>query len=212
MEKMVYKLTGYLILLGFILVGISTVLHPITINPWAGSTELHRAAKAELWMLDHTIMMIAMLIWLLALICAVLKLCKNKTISIITSLFFMIALTIWLIIIGMELTIFPAIFKNLTEHTHHTVGSLFFGYGLFSGYIAMSLIWFGIGLFSIGIKGTVVYSKRFYRFGLLSSVIGVIGTIVTILIPNLILLLVSTIIPSIWITILSFRLIRLQKS
>jgi hypothetical protein len=205
------KFTGYLLLLGLGLSGISTLLHPVTINPWGGSAELHKAAVVNNWMFDHTLMVVGVFLWLLGMVLAAVLICKTKMVSILASLLFMVALTLWLIVLGMELTIIPAIFKQLYVNPYHTIGSLFFGYGLLSGYIAMVIIWIGTGCISLCIKNSTDFSIRFYMIGMVSSVTGVIGTIITILFPNVFLLVVSTIFPTLWIILLAVKLIRNSK-
>lgn len=208
---MVHKVTGYLILLGLILAGIGTGFHPLTINPWNGSSELQKAAGEDHWMIDHTIMVIAVVLWLVGMIMAAKLISKDKVQSTVSMLLFGVALTIWLIVLGMELTIFPAVFKQLTDKTHYVVGSLFFGYGLLSGYIAMIVIWIGTGCLSLTIKNAAIFSKSFYLIGVIASVIGMLGTIVTILAPNTILLGVSTIFPTGWVILLAIKLIKYRN-
>lgn len=196
--QMYIILTGCLILIGLGLAGVGSVLHPITINPWGGSAELHKAANGDNWVIVHTIMIIAITIWLGGMVFAA-QLCKSKLIKLMAIILYMVSLTIWLLVLGMELTVFPPIFSNLTDHTHQTIGSLFFGYGLFSGYVAMVLIWFATCLLSFSLKSLM---------GTISNVIGVIGTSVAILTPNLFLLIIVTIPPTLWAIVFAIKLIR----
>jgi hypothetical protein len=201
------KITGILLFIGAILLGISTVLHPITIDPWSGSEELHKAAESKYWTVDHILMVIAMVVWLFSLVSATLLISKSKMISVLCSLFFTVALAIWLIILGLELTVFPEIFQRLTDKTYHAIGTLFFGYGLFSGYIAMLLIWIGISLLAINLSIHKSFSPHFRSFGKYSGLVGSLGIVITFVIPNLMLLALTSAFPYLWTIALSIKMI-----
>ncbi|MGE8203310.1 hypothetical protein ACQKP0_01920 [Heyndrickxia sp. NPDC080065] len=211
------KLIGYMILLGAVLIIVSTVLHPLTINPWDGLTAFQEIKQNPLmWEIDHSIMLFAVLLWLIGLFVAETELLSSFSISRNYGSLFIISLTIWVLILCMELTALPiltagSVFKNSV----FIVWKALFAFGLLSGYIAVILTWIGVSLFCMQLKiiGFEKIPVWIIFIGFFGGWIGVIGIIISLCLPTfgVIVLPITSGIPLFWTILLGWRIIDSNK-
>jgi hypothetical protein len=205
---------GGSILCGALLIGISTLFHPITINPWLRSGNLQKVSETlSFWDLDHWGIAIGFSLWLTGLLAVQAPesthLHVSRLIRISRSLF-TCALAMWLIVIAYELTAIPHIVQAITAHNFNstlgTVGESLFNFGLLAGYLSVALIWLGILFLSSSRRSHRVW---FRNWGIAAGWTGILGIVYTLCWPThaLWVLAITSGIPYLWTVVLGFQLL-----
>jgi hypothetical protein len=203
------KGTGWSIILGGLLMAVATLLHPIIVNPWSVLKVLPKTVQT-FWMWDHFLMLLGISLWLLSLACVPPVLRKQKPLGMTAIYCFVASFTIWVIVLTMELGVFPPLgIDVLTFHRSDlkTLWSVLFSIGLLSGYGAMFLAYAGMIFLSFNIKG-VKGLTRFRSWGILCGVIGALGILLTLFKIHwgVLLLSLTTPPPFFWTLILGWSL------
>jgi hypothetical protein len=205
------KGTGWSIILGGVLMAIATLLHPIIVNPWAVLKVLPKTVLT-FWMWDHFLMLLGISLWLLSLACVPPVLRKHDPLGMAAIYCFVASFTIWVIVLTMELGVFPPLGVDvLTFHRSDlkSLWSVLFSVGLLSGYGAMFLAYVGIIFLSVNFKNANGL-KGFRSWGILCGVIGAVGLLFTLFKIHwgVLLLLLTTPPPFLWTLILGWFLIK----
>lgn len=209
------KGTGWSIILGGLLMAVATLLHPIIVNPWEVLKVLPKTVLA-FWMWDHVMMLGGIALWLLSLACVPPVLKKLKALGLTAIYCFVASFTIWLIVLMMELGIFPPLGMDvLTFHREDlkSLWSVLFSIGLLSGYGAMFLAYIGMIFLSYNISEVKGF-ERFRSWGLICGLIGAIGILFTLLKIHwgVLLLSLTTPPPFLWTLILGWVLVKKGQS
>lgn len=206
------SLLGALSLIGALLLGVATLFHPITIDPWQTASNLRKIhAALPVWSWDHAALAVAFSLWLSGLSGADAGIHFGNALSKVASRLFMAALAIWMVILADELGIIPPVVRTL-QQTPNTVlslmGGVLFGFALIAGYFAMALVWTGVVLLS----WTMHLHERtwFSRWGIFGGTIGTFGMIYSLLWPAtaLYILACTSIIPYAWTVVFAWKLMR----
>ncbi|TCP29447.1 hypothetical protein EV207_11068 [Scopulibacillus darangshiensis] len=208
------KMIGYIILAGAVLTLISTVLHPLTIDPWNG---LRAIAEIQhdpaMWMSDHILMLVAVFLWLFGLSAGELRLTRPTAASRSAGRLFSVSVAIWVLVLCAELTALPLLAARadpFTENTVFLVWKALFSFGLLSGYIAVVLTWLGVSLLSSHLQNTGEGPKWMGLLGFYGGWLGVIGILFTLIFPSIgiFLLPITSAIPFLWTIFFGWRLIK----
>lgn len=197
------KVIGTFIVVGGVLMGIATLLHPIVVNPWSVLKVLPKTVTT-LWMGDHILMLIAISLWLMGLASISVTLKNAKVTSTIANYLFVSSFVIWVLILTMELGVFPNLGHDALTFKHQaylkTLWSVLFSFGLLSGYGAMILAYLGIFFLAIYLK----LIKDKFSWGIYAGLIGTIGIIIVLLKINwaIPVLVITTMPPFVWTLIL----------
>lgn len=199
-EKLARQWLPRITLLGALLVITATVLHPITIDPWNADLPIQFiAAKRAYWMWDHSLMAVAILLWLGGLAgCFRLFRHSDKMVTVVVALFIS-SIAIWLITLAFELGGMPISVQRLQIHSdpvHRSLAESLFSSALLSGYFAMIPVWMGVAL---GART---------KWGRFSGCIGILGIGYCLLVPTLWILLVSSAFPFIWTLIFNWECLK----
>jgi hypothetical protein len=175
-EVFVMKFASIISLVGALLLAVSTVFHPVVINPWPFTGSLQLIAHSFTWMWDHWLMAISLVLWLTGIATLV----NNMKVYYL----FGTALAMWLLILANELTVLPFLVERLMESdlpTLHLTGTYLFALGLMGGYFAIILIWIGVILIGWRVEGI---PRWVAKAGILSGGIGIIGIIYIFIYPE----------------------------
>ncbi|MDC3417382.1 hypothetical protein [Aquibacillus salsiterrae] len=161
---------------------LSSLFHPTTFNPWNSLGTYQKVSEHHFWITDHILILVGLTCWLLALIVGNHFLTRHHSFSQIGACIMVIALSIWVIVLILEIGIVPTLTKAISHPLEKLMADWFivFGFSLFAGYIAFIFIWLGVLTYSIAIdsKGLPLWFKY---FGITSGITGVIGIIIGLL-------------------------------
>jgi len=171
-------------ILGALLLLIGTLFHPPLTNPWDVSYAFKKMISHHNWILDHWIFFGGLLLWLLGL--AHLANSYSTSDKLHSSggrtaaNCFVGSLIIWSMIMAMEIAVLPPLSHSaiLNGENARLIWDVLFTWGLFAGYIGMAFVYIGIlylSYLSMGVQKVLA---------IISGMIGVIGIIITLLIPD----------------------------
>lgn len=192
---------GIGVLLGGVLFVAATLMHPPATNPWTGNEVIAMVAEMEVyWQVDHALMLLAMLLWLGGLSAGAGIAGQDHPAAGLASRLFVAGLTIWVLILAMELTVFPVLsaeWGHLADPGADAMGVGLFAFGIMAGDLAMMLAWIGVSLLAVAWLarsraqgGSPAPIKRWFAWaGILTGLWGTVGIPVSLLLPDWSLLL-----------------------
>ncbi|MFX3616912.1 MAG: hypothetical protein ACE3JK_05265 [Sporolactobacillus sp.] len=182
-SKQGFRCEGLLILIGGMLLILAVVMHPPLVDPYNGVKALHGYRHAAMWMWDHIVMLLAMVLWLLGLIGSCLALPNDRSAAMSRQVF-TVPLGLWILILCAELTALPILGRYAVQ-TNQAVAKIIwaaiFSFVLLAGYLAMACCWLGVILCSYAMKQNAGsgFPLYFSRLGLASGILGVLGIVLT---------------------------------
>lgn len=190
MEKMEENRTirfgGISILLGGFLFIIATLMHPPATNPWTGHHVIPMISDMLVyWQWDHSLMLAAVILWLGGLSVSE-SFAANRPAARIAARLFVAALTIWVLVLAMELTTLP----SLAHEWHRvdagtaTLGAGLFAFGIMAGDFAMMLAWIGIILLGCSLLAEGTLKPVMAWAAIASGAWGAIGIPAALLLPD----------------------------
>lgn len=203
---------GTISFIGALLLGVATLFHPITIDPWQEASNLQKIyAVLPIWPWDHAALTVAFSLWLCGLSGADAAIHSDSAFAKVASRLFMASLAIWMVILADELGIIPPV-VNMLQNNPNTIlslmGGVLFGFALIAGYFAMALVWAGVALLS----WTMHIQERNWlsRWGIGGGIVGILGMVYSLLWPAtaLYILACTSIIPYTWTIIFAWKLMR----
>jgi hypothetical protein len=208
--------SGATALLGSLLFALATLFHPVTIHPWSGGIAIHHMAESRsLWLWDHAVLTVALILWIMGLTGAELMIGdKGGLPALNASRLFIGSLVIWLVILSVELIVLPpmvAIFKDDPDPLLGTVISALFAMALTAGYFAFILKWLGVFLIGWRMRGIEAFSGWRAHWGWISGLLGILGIAAVLVLYNqmdMLLILVITNFPAfLWTCWLGWRML-----
>lgn len=199
-------------ILGALLFAVSTVFHPITIDPWQPSQNLHKVNQhLHIWSWDHAALAIALVLWLLGLSGVDHLPDPSPPLLKISSRLFMTSLGIWLVVLANELGVIPPIVRALQHNSNNALtvmGGAMFTFSLLGGYFAMELVWVGVFLIGLSMRMYSRCPRWLAHWAVLGGMAGVLGNMYTVLFPAgaLIILAITSIIPYAWTIAFAWRM------
>lgn len=205
------KGNGWAIIIGGILMGVATLLHPIIINPWSVLKVLPKTVMT-FWLWVHVLMLLGISLWLIGLACVKPTMRLTSPLTSAAVILKITAFTIWVMVLTMELGVFPPLGRDVITTSSNSLASLWsvlFSYGLLSGYCAMLLAYLGILFLAFNLGGLEGFAPL-KIWGVLSGIIGAAGILLTLLKIQwgLWILAVTTLPPFLWSLCLGIFLIR----
>lgn len=198
------RLMGNAILVGGFLILESTILHPLTLDPWNGNHALERINHSlSMWVWDHSLMMIAMLLWYFGLLGGSLFLKHSTPFIKIANGLFILSVTVWMVVLTAELASLPALAIEVAENPSRImeiVWKSMFAFGLLGGYFAVLFTWISIFLLSLSIKKTNKKFTVLKKIGVYGGLIGALGIVISIIYSEMAILVlpITSGIPFIW--------------
>lgn len=204
--------SGLAALAGGILFAIVTLFHPVLTNPWAGGHGLNEVARSNTWMWDHSLMVVAMTLWLVGLAGGEAWFRKEGAAPRNAARLFIAALAMWLLILAVELGVIPPIVRALAKGNDtalRVVGEVMFTFGLLGGYFAMVLVWLGVALLGWSMTQEAGFTW-FPTWGFISGATGIAGIALSLWKPAfaLIVLVLTSIPPYLWTLFLAWKMLR----
>ncbi|WP_435923176.1 hypothetical protein [Paenibacillus sp. DYY-L-2] len=202
---------GICVLTGGLLFIAATLMHPPATNPWTGNEVIAMVAEMKAyWQFDHALMLLADLLWLGGLAAgaasyeewrldreAKVREFPNhvRPLAGLASRLFVAALTMWVLILAMEMTVFPVLSgqwgRISGEFGADALGVGLFAFGIMAGDFAMMLAWIGVSLLGAGLLRTAGDDPRFVHIrrwlamiGIGCGIWGAVGTPVSLLLPD----------------------------
>ncbi len=206
-----YRATGAAILVGCLLFAISSAFHPPAANPWTGREVIRMIAQSPAhWQWDHIGMLAAVVLLFTGLSC-VESFAKERASARLAARFFTAGLSIWLVILSMELTVMPVVstyWGGEPEAGAAVISEGLFALGIVAGDFAMGLAWSGIALLGVAMPGRAGVTRRFARLGVITGIWGTAGIAASLLLPDYSLpILLATSGPAfVWTVLLGWRL------
>lgn len=177
-------------LLGAVLVIFSTFLHPITVDPWNADLPIHFISENRLhWMWDHSLMAIAIILWLGGLAACFCLFNPRHQFSIIVVALYISSIAMWLVTLALELGGMPISVERIQLHSdplHRSLAESLFASALILGYLAMIPAWLGV---TLGAQS---------KWGIFSGCIGLSGIIYCLFNPTVWILVVTSAFPFVW--------------
>ncbi|WP_054956916.1 hypothetical protein [Paenibacillus dakarensis] len=209
---------GLSLLAGGLLLGISTAMHPPAANPWSGLEAIHIIHEGTFyWQIDHSLMLLAVLLWFSGLSAGETYAGAGPTAR-LAARFFAAALTIWVIILAMEMTILPTAVHYIGLDREPAAQGILIGiyaFGIMVGDFAMALAWIGVSLTALALfKEKNSFPRWLSTAGIWAGIWGVAGIIAALLLPDysLPIYLVSAGPPYVWTLLFGWRMMRSGKS
>lgn len=184
------RLAGVSILFGGLLILAATLMHPPATNPWAGNEALAMVDKMRTyWQWDHALMLTAVLLWLGGWSAAA-GMYQEKAAAGLASGLFVSGLTIWMLILAMEMTVTPVLsgqWARVAGSGADAIGVGLFAFGIMAGDLAMLLAWLGICLLGgvwLGLKDRAPMGQLMSWIGIAAGIWGAIGIPAALLLPD----------------------------
>jgi hypothetical protein len=203
-----------LTIIGAFLVGIATIFHPIIIDPWPNIGSLHVIRDSGNWTVDHGLMTVALIVWLVGLTWMSHQVTEGYSSSLFAS-----SLAIWLLVLAVELAVLPYLTETVAETGNETlnlIGTLLFAFGLMAGYFAVVLVWIGVIGISWEAKRDTTYPRWLSTFGWVSGGIGLLGILYIFYDPeglfSIIILGGTSGLPFLWIILFALNTIKRLSS
>ncbi|QYR19418.1 hypothetical protein KZ483_15950 [Paenibacillus sp. sptzw28] len=182
------RFCGTAIMAGGLLLLLASVLHPPAANPWSGMRVIpHIADSTVYWQFDHVLMLVAVFLLFTGLAAGSAILTGNGTASRAASWLFIASLTIWILVIAMELTLMPTIAQNWGRVPPKETAVLFtgiFAFGIMAGDFAMMLAWIAVMLIGLEMLQLGDVSRWLAMSGIVLGGLGAAGIAASLLLPN----------------------------
>ncbi|WP_138420362.1 hypothetical protein [Aquibacillus sediminis] len=209
------KLLGVIGIIGSVLFVLFTILHPPTFNPWNSTDTFEKVSHHSFWVIDHIFITIGLVFWLVGLSAAKVVIHEHGILKTVGSSMFLLSLGIWIIIMTFEIGIIPMLVHAIEQHQSEvllTFWFVIFGFGLLAGYFAFIFTWIGVLLYSLALQKEK-FPKWFRLSGVWSSLLGVLGIIISLLYMDYVIIILGLTSgpPFIW-TIILLRFMMRHKS
>ncbi|MHB1126754.1 MAG: hypothetical protein ACYC2T_07305 [Bacillota bacterium] len=203
---------GGVILAGAILSAASLLLHPPSTNPWATDTGLLQIATSSYWVLDHYLLAMGVTLWLGGLASTEVIFRKHPEIPRNAARLFIASLAVWLVIAAMEIGVLPGIARAVqgsNDTSLLVVARGLFSFSPLAGYFAAFLIWLGISILGWALLRESCPPWLSY-WGLYGGIVGIAGAILSIVLPDLSLVIttIASAPPYLWTLIFSWKICR----
>ncbi|HET7627151.1 MAG TPA: hypothetical protein VFK44_02080 [Bacillales bacterium] len=162
---------------GALLLGTATVFHPPLSNPWNVTFAMNEVAHDSFWRLDHVVFLVGIFGWLTGLA----YFADTEYNSRDAARLFAVALAVWSLVLAAELAVLPQILHEIVLQDAtglQPIWGILFTWGLFSGYLAMLIVYVGFFLLSVSVKGWMS------RAGMISSIIAIAGAVLSLCFPE----------------------------
>jgi hypothetical protein len=206
------RFCGTAIMAGGLLLLLASVLHPPAANPWSGIRVLpHIADSTAYWQFDHVLMLVAVFLLFNGLAAGAAIIAKNGTASRAASWLFIASLTIWVLVIAMELTLMPTIAEYWGRVPPKETAVVFtgiFAFGIMAGDFAMMLAWLAVVLIGLEMMKLADFSRGLAISGIALGAVGAAGIATSLLLPDssLLILLVTSGPAFLWVLIFGWTL------
>lgn len=184
----VSRYAGISILLGGALFVTATLMHPPATDPWTGHHVISMIPDMLIyWQWDHSLMLAAILLWLGGLSLGETAAGKQPS-AMMAARLFIAAMTIWVIVLAMELTVLPVLAEewgSVQDPGTAALGVGLFAFGIMAGDFAMMLAWIGISLLSIALLSEETVKPVMAWIGIATGLWGALGIPAALLLPKL---------------------------
>ncbi|RAR44372.1 hypothetical protein [Paenibacillus sp. MDMC362] len=184
----VSRYAGISILLGGALFVTATLMHPPATDPWTGHHVISMIPDMlTYWQWDHSLMLTAILLWLGGLSLGE-TMAGRRPASMMAARLFIAAMTIWVIVLAMELTVLPLLAEewgSVQDPGTAALGVGLFAFGIMAGDFAMMLAWIGISLLSIALLSEETVKPAMAWIGIAAGLWGALGIPAALLLPKL---------------------------
>lgn len=210
---------GLLSLIGLLLSGIATVLHP----PVAAVSEWHKAlteviSHAAGWEPIHLAFAVGLILFVpgLSLFTHVVEPPSDPGWGALAGIVFRLSLPLWLITMAIELSAVPALARYMHDHAGlpavlQPLAQGFWGVGLLTGYAATLLMWCAVTLWGVTLLQRRAFSPAFGWWAILSGLAGICGLVPAAFWPGLggaITLAATSALPAAWLIVAAYRMWR----
>lgn len=203
--------SGSATLAGGILFAVITLFHPPLTNPRAGAVGLVKIAESSTWILEHSLLVVALTLWLVGLAGGEAWFRQQRAVALNAARLFIAALAMWLLVLAVELAVLPPIAQAVvidTDSALQIVGEAIFAFGLMAGYFAMALVWLGVAFLGWSMlqeKG----DNWFSLWGVIGGLAGMTGIAFALLFPDfaLVTLVLTSLPPYLWTLFFAFKLV-----
>jgi hypothetical protein len=207
------RLSGYLIIIGAIGMGIATLFHPLLVDPFNGVRAFHGYAKTPYWIADHIAMLLSISLWLIGLMGGSSFIISRSVLSKKADLLLGVSLALWLTILVAELTMIPVLGEKLKlggSESDFIIWQAVFALSLLLGYIAMAAAWIAIAYYGADLRKGNQGSRMFQMGAFYGGGLGFIGILLTFFNYEwaYFILPPTTIIPFIWSMALGWKMIK----
>lgn len=184
----VSRYAGISIVLGGALFVTATLMHPPATDPWTGHHVISMIPDMlTYWQWDHSLMLAAILLWLGGLSLGEIM-AGRRPAAMMAARLFNAAITIWVLVLAMELTVLPVLAKewgSVQDPGTAALGVGLFAFGIMAGDFAMMLAWIGISLLSIALLSEETVKPVIAWIGIAAGLWGAIGIPAALLLPKL---------------------------
>lgn len=208
------RAAGLSVIAGGLLMGLSTAMHPPAANPWSGLKALHIIHEGTFyWQMNHSLMLLAVLLWFSGLSAGE-NFAGAGPAARLASRFFAAALTIWVVILAMEMTVLPTAVHYIGLESEPAAQGILIGlyaFGIMTGDFAMALGWIGVSLTALALlKNGAGFPRWLAAAGIGAGFWGIAGIVAALLLPDysLPIYLVSAGPPFLWTHLFGWRMIR----
>lgn len=184
----VSRYAGISILLGGALFVTATLMHPPATDPWTGHQVISMIPDMlTYWQWDHSLMLAAILLWLGGLSFGE-PMAGRRPAAMMAARLFIAAMTIWVLVLAMELTVLPVLAKewdSVQDPGTAALGVGLFALGIMAGDFAMMLAWIGVCLLGLALLAGSDMKPVMAWIGVAGGVWGAIGIPVALLLPKI---------------------------
>ncbi|RYL94790.1 hypothetical protein EWI07_04085 [Sporolactobacillus sp. THM7-4] len=214
--KIKRRTIAWMTLIGVLLAGLATIIHPVIYNPWDGEEAMQKMFQTDplRWTFDHAVLIVGVLLWLGGFTELEKKLLPASRIA---GTFCLTAMSLWILFLASELTAVPYLMQMFSKAPGLTLQSVIialFSFNLFTGYLTIALIWAGLFLFGSCLKKKEKYPSLLADWAMLGGAIGTVGSIYAAMFPEkfgLTVLLLTTAIPYLWSIVFPIYIIRAES-
>jgi len=183
----VSRYAGISILLGGALFVTATLMHPPATDPWTGHHVISMIPDMlTYWQWDHSLMLAAILLWLGGLSFGE-SMAGRRPAAMMAARLFIAAMTIWVLVLAMELTVLPVLAKewdSVQDPGTAALGVGLFAFGIMAGDFAMMLAWIGVSLLGLALRAGGNMKPVMAWIGVAAGWWGAIGIPVALLLPK----------------------------
>lgn len=204
------KNIAWITCIGALIVGITTLGHPVIYNPWDGQTAMQKMSHCSIWTWDHAVMIGGVILWIGGLT-EFERIIEAR--SHIAGVLLITALSLWVLFLTTELSALPYLMNTFSKRPDPTVQTVIislFTFDLLLGYITILLVWSGIFFLGFSIRHNQHYPSWLASLGIAGGLIGAAGSLYTTIYPEkggLIVMILSSAIPYIWTLVFPVYLI-----